>query len=70
MVPTDVCDAGSVGALFDRIEKTYGRLDVVFNNAGINAPALTIDELPLEDWKKVIDTNVTVCSCAGAAPLA
>jgi NAD(P)-dependent dehydrogenase (short-subunit alcohol dehydrogenase family) len=67
-VPTDVRDAASVEALFDRIENTYRRLDVVFNNAGINAPALTIDELPLENWKNVIDTNVTgVFLCARGA---
>ncbi len=67
-VPTDVRDAASVEALFDRIEKTYGRLDVLFNNAGINAPALTIDELPLENWNNVIDTNVTgVFLCARGA---
>jgi NAD(P)-dependent dehydrogenase (short-subunit alcohol dehydrogenase family) len=67
-VPTDVRDSASVEALFAQIEKTYGRLDVVFNNAGINAPAVTIDELPLEDWKNVIDTNVTgVFLCARGA---
>jgi NAD(P)-dependent dehydrogenase (short-subunit alcohol dehydrogenase family) len=67
-VSTDVRDAASVEALFAQIEKTFGRLDVVFNNAGINAPAQTIDELPLENWKNVIDTNVTgVYLCARAA---
>lgn len=67
-VPTDVRDSASVEALFAQIEKTYGRLDVVFNNAGINAPAVPIDELPLEDWKNVIDTNVTgVFLCARGA---
>ncbi|TAL66941.1 MAG: SDR family oxidoreductase [Burkholderiaceae bacterium] len=67
-VPTDVRDAASVEALFAQIEKTFGRLDVLFNNAGVNAPALTIDELPLENWKNVIDTNVTgVYLCARGA---
>ncbi len=67
-VPTDVRDADSVEALFAKIEQTYGRLDVVFNNAGVNAPAVTMDELPLEKWKNVIDTNITgVFLCARAA---
>ncbi|MEY2954130.1 MAG: hypothetical protein RLZZ401_2217 [Pseudomonadota bacterium] len=67
-VPTDVRDPASVQALFDQVESTYGRLDVLFNNAGINAPAVTMDELPLDKWKDVIDTNVTgVFLCARAA---
>ncbi len=67
-VPTDVRDPASVEALFAQIEKTYGRLDVLFNNAGVNAPAVTMDELPLDKWKDVIDTNVTgVFLCARAA---
>ncbi|RCW69234.1 SDR family oxidoreductase [Pseudorhodoferax soli] len=67
-VPTDVTDPASVQALFDTIEKTYGRLDVVFNNAGVNAPAVPMDELPLEKWFAVLNTNVTgVFLCARAA---
>lgn len=67
-VPTDVTDPASVQALFDTIEKTYGRIDVVFNNAGVNAPAVPMDELPLEKWFAVLDTNVTgVFLCARAA---
>ena len=67
-VPSDVRDAASVAALFTRIENTYGRLDLLFNNAGVSAPALTIDELPLESWQQVIDTNLTgVFLCARAA---
>jgi len=58
-VSTDVRDAASVEALFATIEKTYGRLDVSFNNAGIGAPAVPMDELSVEQWKNVIDTNVT-----------
>jgi NAD(P)-dependent dehydrogenase (short-subunit alcohol dehydrogenase family) len=66
--PTDVREAASVQALFDQIEQTYGRLDLLFNNAGMNAPALPMDELPLERWHDVIDTNVTgVFLCARAA---
>jgi NAD(P)-dependent dehydrogenase (short-subunit alcohol dehydrogenase family) len=67
-VPTDVTDPTSVQALFATIERTYGRLDVVFNNAGVNAPAVPMDELPLEKWFAVLDTNVTgVFLCARAA---
>lgn len=67
-VPTDVTDPASVQALFDGIEKTYGRLDLLFNNAGVNAPAVPMDELPLDKWFSVLNTNVTgVFLCARAA---
>ena len=67
-VPTDVTAPESVEALFATIERTYGRLDVLFNNAGVNAPAVPIDELPLDKWFNVINTNVTgVFLCARAA---
>ena len=67
-VPTDVTDPTSVQALFDAIERTYGRLDLLFNNAGVNAPAMPMDELPLEKWFNVLNTNVTgVFLCARAA---
>jgi len=66
-VSVDVRDAASVENLFSVIEKTYGRLDVAFNNAGVNALAVTIDELPLDKWQNAIDTNVTgVFLCARA----
>jgi NAD(P)-dependent dehydrogenase (short-subunit alcohol dehydrogenase family) len=67
-VPTDVTDPTSVQALFDTIERSYGRLDLLFNNAGVNAPAVPMDVLPLEKWFNVINTNVTgVFLCARAA---
>ncbi|MEJ8854496.1 SDR family oxidoreductase [Variovorax robiniae] len=67
-VPTDVTDPDSVQALFDTIERSFGRLDMLFNNAGVNAPAVPMDELPLEKWFNVINTNVTgVFLCARAA---
>ncbi|WP_311222867.1 MULTISPECIES: SDR family oxidoreductase [unclassified Acidovorax] len=67
-VPTDVTDPASVQALFDTIEARFGRLDVLFNNAGVNAPAVPMDELPLEKWFSVLNTNVTgVFLCARAA---
>ena len=67
-VPTDVTDPASVEALFAQIEREFGRLDVLFNNAGVNAPAVPMDELPLEKWFSVLNTNVTgVFLCARAA---
>jgi NAD(P)-dependent dehydrogenase (short-subunit alcohol dehydrogenase family) len=58
-VPTDVGDPQSVKALFDATVKAFGRLDVLFNNAGIGAPAIPIEELTYEQWKAVVDTNLT-----------
>ncbi|PLZ04166.1 3-oxoacyl-ACP reductase [Burkholderia sp. WAC0059] len=58
-VPCDVGDAASVEALFDAIRTRYGRLDLLFNNAGRGAPAVDIDELSVEDWRAVVDTNLT-----------
>lgn len=67
-VPTDVTDPASVQALFDTIEQRWGRLDLVFNNAGVNAPAVPVDELPLNKWFQVLNTNVSgVYLCARAA---
>ena len=67
-VPTDVRDPASVQALFATIERSFGRLDLLFNNAGVNAPAVPMDELPLEKWFSVLDTNVTgVFLCAREA---
>src|SRR5438270_5305661 len=58
-VPTDVADPDSVKALFGEVEKTFGRLDLLFNNAGIGAPGVDLDELPFEKWKSVVDINLT-----------
>ena len=46
-------------ALFAKTKETYGRLDLLFNNAGIGAPAMPIEDLPLEKWQAVVDTNLT-----------
>ncbi len=58
-VPTDVADPASVARLFARARETYGRLDVLFNNAGVGAPAKNLEELTFEQWKNVVDTNLT-----------
>jgi NAD(P)-dependent dehydrogenase (short-subunit alcohol dehydrogenase family) len=58
-VPTDVSDPEAIKSLFARAKKEFGRLDLLFNNAGIGAPAVPMEELPLETWKKVVDTNLT-----------
>ena len=58
-VPTDVCDEASIANLFGKTVETYGRLDLLFNNAGMGAPAVPIEELPVETFRKVVDTNLT-----------
>ena len=58
-VPTDVTDPESVSALFARTKDAFGRLDVLFNNAGINVPGASIDEVTLEQWRSVVDVNLT-----------
>jgi len=58
-VVADVTDAESVNALFARAQKEFGRLDVLFNNAGVSAPPMPLEDLPLERWRAVIDTNLT-----------
>ncbi len=59
VVPTDVSDPDQVKAVFARTKAAFGRLDVLFNNAGIGAPAMPLEELPLETWRKVVDINLT-----------
>ncbi len=58
-VSTDVSDPKSVEALFAKAKQTFGRVDVLFNNAGVNAPAVPIEELTFEQWKNVVDINLT-----------
>ncbi|HUL96431.1 MAG TPA: SDR family oxidoreductase [Usitatibacter sp.] len=58
-VPTDVGDPKSVAALFAKVKSTWGRLDVLFNNAGMGAPAVPVDELPVEKWNAVVAANLT-----------
>ena len=58
-VPTDVADPDSVSALFSTIVKKFGRLDLLFNNAGIGLSATPIEDLTLEQWQAVVDVNLT-----------
>lgn len=57
--PTDVADPESVRALFAKTKDAFGRLDVLFNNAGIGAPGVNLEELTVEQWKSVVDVNLT-----------
>jgi NAD(P)-dependent dehydrogenase (short-subunit alcohol dehydrogenase family) len=59
VVPTDVADRESILALFARTKQAFGRLDLLFNNAGIGAPGVPLEELTFEQWKAVVDTNLT-----------
>jgi len=59
VVPSDVGDPASVKALFARAKDTYGRLDLLFNNAGMGAPAIPLEDLTYEQWKAVVDVNLT-----------
>jgi NAD(P)-dependent dehydrogenase (short-subunit alcohol dehydrogenase family) len=58
-VPTDATKAESVLALFETTRKTWGRLDVLFNNAGTGAPPLPLEDLTLAQWQAVVDINLT-----------
>jgi NAD(P)-dependent dehydrogenase (short-subunit alcohol dehydrogenase family) len=58
-IPTDVTDEASVRSLFETTVQRYGRVDLLFNNAGIGAPSVDIDALELEDWNKVLAVNLT-----------
>ena len=58
-VVTDATKPDSVKALFDTTEQTYGRLDVLFNNAGTGAPTIPLDELTFTQWQAVVDINLT-----------
>jgi NAD(P)-dependent dehydrogenase (short-subunit alcohol dehydrogenase family) len=58
-VPTDVSDPDSVNALFEATVKAFGRVDVLFNNAGVSAPGVPLEDLTLAQWKNVVDINLT-----------
>ncbi len=57
--PTDVTDVASVDALFAVIDDRFGRLDLLFNNAGVGAPPVPLEELTLAQWQRAVDTNLT-----------
>src|SRR5919198_837973 len=59
VVPTDVSDRASVSALFARTKVEFGRLDLLFNNAGSGAPPVPLEDLTYEQWKAVVDANLT-----------
>jgi NAD(P)-dependent dehydrogenase (short-subunit alcohol dehydrogenase family) len=58
-VSSDMTDAGSIAALFARVMETYGRLDLLFNNAGMGTPAMPFEDLSLAQWQAVVSTNLT-----------
>jgi NAD(P)-dependent dehydrogenase (short-subunit alcohol dehydrogenase family) len=58
-VSADMTNPGSIAALFAKVTETYGRLDVLFNNAGMGAPPVNFEDLSLEQWQAVVNTNLT-----------
>ena len=59
VVPTDVSDPASIAALFETVQATYGRIDLLFNNAGISTRNIPIDDLTYEQWANVVAVNLT-----------
>jgi NAD(P)-dependent dehydrogenase (short-subunit alcohol dehydrogenase family) len=59
VAPTDVRDPGSVRTLFTKTKEMFGRLDLLFNNAGMGAPPVLLEDLTYEQWKSVVDVNLT-----------
>ena len=59
VVPTDIADPSAIKGLFTAVKGAFGRLDLLFNNAGIGAPAVPLEDLPLERWRAVVDVNLT-----------
>lgn len=67
-IPADVGKPESVNALFERTKEEFGRLDVLFNNAGLNAPGIPIEDLTFETWSAIVNVNLTgAFLCAQAA---
>jgi len=67
-VPADVSDPASVQSLFDTTVRTWGRVDLLFNNAGVNAPGVALEDLGIEQWRNVVDINLSgVFYCIQAA---
>ena len=59
VIPTDVTNAESVRSLFEKTTAEFGRVDVLFNNAGIGAPPVLLEDFNLEKWRQIIDVNLT-----------
>lgn len=59
VVPTDISDSAAVDHLFRQIKENFGRLDLLFNNAGIFAPAMSLEDLPYDQWQAAVDINLT-----------
>ncbi len=59
VVPTDVRDAASIQALFAKTKEAFGRLDLLFNNAGVSMRGMPLEDIPLERWLSVVATNLT-----------
>jgi NAD(P)-dependent dehydrogenase (short-subunit alcohol dehydrogenase family) len=59
VVVADVSDPSSVGSLFEKTRAAFGRLDVLFNNAGTGAPPIPLEDLSIEQWRRVVDVNLT-----------
>ena len=59
VAPADVGDPASVEALFAKTKEAFGRLDFLFNNAGVNAPGVPLEDLTVEQWRNVVDVNLT-----------
>ncbi len=59
VVPTDVSDPAQIAALFDRVREAYGRIDLLFNNAGISTRGVAFEDLTLEQWSNVVSVNLT-----------
>ena len=67
-VPSDVSDPAAVDALFATVKQRFGRLDMLFNNAGTNVPGVAFEDLTYADWTRVVGVNLTGCFlCAQAA---
>jgi NAD(P)-dependent dehydrogenase (short-subunit alcohol dehydrogenase family) len=59
VVGTDVCQPDSVAALFEAVRQRFGRLDLLFNNAGVNVPAMALEDLSYSQWRSVLDVNLS-----------
>ena len=59
VVPTDVADPAAVQNLFDTLVRSWGRVDLLFNNAGVFAPGVPLEDLPVEHWRQVVDVNLS-----------